>query len=107
MEIEDRDKLEKFVLNHPSKLSMLILIQFSTATLQFSSFHFQNGQSLHQISLFLSIMCRPTDNGSSRIEEYIYPDDSIPEYESILVPNVDNVRTNYLISIIAKQKNFF
>ncbi|XP_019501740.1 PREDICTED: dynein heavy chain 5, axonemal [Hipposideros armiger] len=36
-------------------------------------------------------------------EEYEYPSDSIPEYSSILVPNVDNVRTDFLIKTIAKQ----
>ncbi|XP_055965046.1 dynein axonemal heavy chain 5 [Sorex fumeus] len=36
-------------------------------------------------------------------EEYIYPPDSTPEYGSILVPNVDNVRTDFLINTIAKQ----
>ena len=40
---------------------------------------------------------------SSRIEEYIYPTDMEPEFSSILVPNVDNVRTNFLINVIAKQ----
>lgn len=38
------------------------------------------------------------------VKEYIYPDDSIPDYSSILVPNVDNVRTAYLIDLIAKQE---
>lgn len=41
---------------------------------------------------------------NNRVEEYIYPDDSIPEYSSILVPNVDNVRTAFLIHLIAKQE---
>ncbi|XP_043563465.1 dynein axonemal heavy chain 5-like [Chiloscyllium plagiosum] len=40
---------------------------------------------------------------STQVEEYIYPVDTIPEYGSILVPNVDNVRTNFLIHNIAKQ----
>ena len=40
---------------------------------------------------------------SSRVEKYIYPPDSVPEYASILVPNVDNVCTTFLIDTIAKQ----
>lgn len=34
----------------------------------------------------------------------MYPTDSVPEYASILVPNVDNIRTAFLIDIISKQK---
>jgi dynein heavy chain len=41
---------------------------------------------------------------SHRVPEYIYAKDSIPEYSSILVPNVDNVRTDFLIDTIAKQE---
>lgn len=40
---------------------------------------------------------------SKRVEEYTYPIDHIPEYASILVPNVDNVRTTFLVDTIAKQ----
>lgn len=40
---------------------------------------------------------------STRVEEYNYPDDSVPDYLSILVPNIDNVRTAYLIKTIAEQ----
>jgi dynein heavy chain len=41
---------------------------------------------------------------STRVPEYTYPKDSIPEYSSILVPNVDNIRTDFLIDAIAKQE---
>lgn len=40
---------------------------------------------------------------SERVPEYVYPRDSVPDYLSILVPNVDNVRTDYLIDVIARQ----
>ncbi|KAJ2947929.1 hypothetical protein O0L34_g9722 [Tuta absoluta] len=40
---------------------------------------------------------------SESVEEYFYPPDSIPEYASILVPNVDNVCISFLIDTIAKQ----
>ena len=38
-----------------------------------------------------------------QVPEYLYPKDSIPDYLGILVPNVDNVRTEFLIDAIAKQ----
>ena len=43
------------------------------------------------------------EHWSSRVLEYIYPVDRVPEYASILVPNVDNVCTTFLIDTIAKQ----
>ncbi len=41
---------------------------------------------------------------STRIDPYIYPTDSDPEFSSILVPNVDNIRTDYLIQLVGKQE---
>ncbi|KAJ0182474.1 hypothetical protein K1T71_001843 [Dendrolimus kikuchii] len=40
---------------------------------------------------------------SDIVEDYIYPSDSVPEYASILVPNIDNVCISFLIETIAKQ----
>ncbi|CAB3256562.1 unnamed protein product [Arctia plantaginis] len=40
---------------------------------------------------------------SEHVEDYVYPSDSIPEYSSILVPNIDNVCITFLIETIAKQ----
>lgn len=37
------------------------------------------------------------------MEEYVYPSDFTPVYSSILVPNVDNVRSDFLIRTMAKQ----
>lgn len=38
-----------------------------------------------------------------QLPEYIYPKDSVPEYTSILVPNVDSVRTDFLMHTIMRQ----
>ncbi|KAH3727100.1 hypothetical protein DPMN_053025, partial [Dreissena polymorpha] len=43
------------------------------------------------------------EHWSSRVPLYEYPDSEIPEYTGILVPNVDNVRTDFLIETISKQ----
>ena len=43
------------------------------------------------------------EHWNNRVTSYIYPPDSVPEYSSILVPNVDNVRTDFLIDLISKQ----
>jgi dynein heavy chain len=50
-----------------------------------------------------SLLSGEWEHWSTRVEEYLYPSDSVPEFSSILVPNVDNVRTSFLIDVIAKQ----
>lgn len=37
------------------------------------------------------------------VPEFEYPSDRVLEYHTILVPNVDNTRTMFLLDIIAKQ----
>ncbi|KAK3879380.1 hypothetical protein Pcinc_016045 [Petrolisthes cinctipes] len=51
---------------------------------------------------------RVDDNGmwqhwESRVPDFVYPDAGSPDYTSFLVPNVDNVRMDFLIHIIARQ----
>ncbi|MEQ2201512.1 hypothetical protein XENOCAPTIV_013600, partial [Xenoophorus captivus] len=41
---------------------------------------------------------------NNHVGEYIYPSDDVPDYTSILVPNVDNTRTCFLLETIAKQR---
>uniref|UniRef100_A0A1B0GJY1 Putative dyneins heavy chain n=1 Tax=Lutzomyia longipalpis TaxID=7200 RepID=A0A1B0GJY1_LUTLO len=43
-------------------------------------------------------------NWSTLVTNYVYPEYSTPDYLSILVPIVDNVRIDYLISTIANQE---
>ncbi|XP_034721929.1 dynein heavy chain 5, axonemal-like, partial [Etheostoma cragini] len=44
------------------------------------------------------------DHWSNKVPEYLYPQDHVPDYSSILVPNVDNVRTDFLMRTIVKQR---
>lgn len=41
---------------------------------------------------------------NDHVGEYVYPTDHVPDYASILVPNVDNTRTSFLLETIAKQR---
>lgn len=86
LELDARHRMEEFVLNHHSKM------RWPPAGAGESIFEYlvnEKGQ---------------WDHWNSQIKEYIYPSDSVPDYHSILVPNVDNVRTSFLLSIITKQK---
>uniref|UniRef100_A0A8C4K6E1 Dynein heavy chain 5, axonemal-like n=1 Tax=Dromaius novaehollandiae TaxID=8790 RepID=A0A8C4K6E1_DRONO len=47
--------------------------------------------------------CGQWEHWSKKVPEYFYPKDSVPEYTSILVPNVDSVRTDFLMHTIMKQ----
>ncbi|TKS87316.1 Dynein heavy chain 5, axonemal [Collichthys lucidus] len=44
------------------------------------------------------------EHWSNKVPEYVYPKDQVPDYSSILVPNVDNVRTDFLMQTIVKQR---
>lgn len=86
LELEERAKLEKFAVTHPSKLDW---------------------PKCGENETIFEYVVNP-DNGkwehwNNRVEEFIYPNDRILEFVSILVPNVDNVRTSFLISNSAKQ----
>ncbi|NWH66560.1 DYH8 protein, partial [Geococcyx californianus] len=88
LELDSRDKLEAFIRAHDKKLN---LPEISPGT----------SQTMYEFYV--------TDDGdwehwNKRVQEYVYPTDHIPDYMSILVPNVDNVRTQFLINTIAKQQ---
>ncbi|XP_038654873.1 dynein heavy chain 8, axonemal-like isoform X2 [Scyliorhinus canicula] len=87
LELESRTKLEQFLQNHSSKLSLPAIPPESNQTM-FEYLVNQKGAWEHW---------------RVWVQEYHYPTDSEPDYNSILVPNVDNVRTNFLVDIIAKQ----
>ncbi|KAF1387642.1 hypothetical protein PFLUV_G00082060 [Perca fluviatilis] len=88
LELEDRRKMEMWLRGNDSiRLNFPAIPQDSDDTM-FDYHVTADGQWVHW---------------STRVEEYIYPSEFTPEYSSILVPNVDNVRTDFLIKTIAKQ----
>uniref|UniRef100_A0A8D2M4Z3 Dynein, axonemal, heavy chain 5 n=1 Tax=Zonotrichia albicollis TaxID=44394 RepID=A0A8D2M4Z3_ZONAL len=52
---------------------------------------------------FVINACGQWEHWSKKVPEYIYPKDSVPEYTSILVPNTDSVRTDFLMHTIMRQ----
>ncbi|KAJ8010647.1 hypothetical protein DPEC_G00077260 [Dallia pectoralis] len=85
MELEDRAKMEAFIQAHPAHLD---LPQTHGEQTIFEFMVNERGQWEHW---------------SKKVPEYKYPTDSVPDYSSILVPNVDNVRTDFLMQAIIKQ----
>ncbi|CAK6957757.1 dynein axonemal heavy chain 8-like [Scomber scombrus] len=86
LELEDRDKLEAFIRAHESDIDVP---QTQTGETMFEYMVNSNGEWCHW---------------NNHVGEYIYPTDYVPDYASILVPNVDNTRTSFLLETIAKQR---
>ncbi|XP_070184095.1 dynein axonemal heavy chain 5-like, partial [Littorina saxatilis] len=88
LELDDRAKMEEFIRSSDDfKLDLPVIPSDSDATM-FDYYVDNDGTWQHW---------------NERVKPYIYPTDHEPEYTSILVPNVDNVRTEFLIDTIAKQ----
>ncbi|XP_039610081.1 dynein heavy chain 5, axonemal-like [Polypterus senegalus] len=85
LELEDREKMEAFLKKHTAKLELPVTTGDQTI---FEFVVSENGN---------------WDHWSKKVPEYIYPKDSVPDYSSILVPNVDNVRTDFLMDTIMSQ----
>ncbi|XP_039973302.1 dynein heavy chain 5, axonemal [Xiphias gladius] len=88
LELDDRRKMEMWLRGNDSIHLNLPDIPRDSEDTMFDYHVTADGQWIHW---------------STRMEEYIYPSEFTPEYSSILVPNVDNVRTDFLIQTIAKQ----
>ncbi|XP_069770267.1 dynein axonemal heavy chain 5 isoform X3 [Narcine bancroftii] len=88
LELEDRKKMEYWLRTHETIHLDLPSIPPGSEDTMFDYFVDYDGKWLHW---------------NTNIEEYSYPTESSPEYSSILVPNVDNVRTDFIIRTIAKQ----
>uniref|UniRef100_A0A3B4C567 AAA+ ATPase domain-containing protein n=1 Tax=Pygocentrus nattereri TaxID=42514 RepID=A0A3B4C567_PYGNA len=85
LELEDRSKMEMFLRNHPAVLDL------------------PNTQEDQTIFEFVVSETGEWNPWSMKVPDYHYPKDSVPEYASILVPNVDNTRTDFLLQTIMKQ----
>ncbi|XP_070603204.1 dynein axonemal heavy chain 5 isoform X1 [Erythrolamprus reginae] len=88
LELEDRWKLEHWLRSHETINLDLPNIPEGSEDTMFDYYVTNDGNWMHW---------------NTCVEEYVYPTNSTPEYGSILVPNVDNVRTDFLIHTIAKQ----
>ena len=87
LELEDRAKMQQWLKENKDQLD-------------YPPFKSDLGDTIFE---FLVNKEGEWEHWSSHVEEYVYPKDSIPQFASILVPNVDNVRTDFLIHTLAKQ----
>ncbi|CAF3405686.1 unnamed protein product [Rotaria sp. Silwood1] len=91
LELDDRARLQEYVLNNSDgnfRLNTPTISSINEETIFDYFVHDKTGAWTHW---------------NRAVTEYVYPKDHDPEYASILVPNVDNVRTSFLIHTIAKQ----
>lgn len=86
LELDDRAKMEAFLKGHSSSLDLPPTQDDQTI------FEFTVSEQGHW------------EHWSNKVPEYVYPKDHVPDYSSILVPNVDNVRTDFLMQTIMKQR---
>ncbi|KAL2085437.1 hypothetical protein ACEWY4_018757 [Coilia grayii] len=85
LELDDRAVLETFLKGHSAALDLP---------------RTQGDQTIFE---FVVNEAGEWDHWSKKVPEYQYPKDVVPDYASILVPNVDNVRTDFLMRTIMQQ----
>ena len=87
LELDDRSRMQEFLQGHESKPTLPKL----------------NGA---QDSIFDYMVddAGAWKHWTTRVEKFDYPTDEVPMFTDILVPNVDNVRTDFLIDCISNQK---
>jgi dynein heavy chain, axonemal len=88
LELDDRARLQERMQSHESKLDVPTL----------------RGDAEDSIFDYLVGDNGNWEHWSKRVEPFNYPSDSVLPFRSILVPNVDNVRTDFLIQTISKQR---
>ncbi|KAJ3258377.1 Dynein heavy chain 5, axonemal [Boothiomyces macroporosus] len=87
LELDERKKLQTFMLEKIPDLKYPSFDPSSQDTF-FEFFVNDNGQWQHW---------------KDRVTDWVYPGDSTPEFSSIIVPMVDNVRAEFLIETLNKQ----
>jgi dynein heavy chain len=90
LELDDRERLQEYILGHPSKPVGPTL----------------KGAKDSMFDYLVDINTGKWEHWNTKVEEFHYPRDPeipLPTYEDILVPNMDNVRTEFLIDIVANQ----
>uniref|UniRef100_H2ZRC7 AAA+ ATPase domain-containing protein n=1 Tax=Ciona savignyi TaxID=51511 RepID=H2ZRC7_CIOSA len=90
LELDDRAKLEEFIKNHENKLAIPPIQDDETI------FEYMVGPLVNEEGQW--------EHWGKRVPQYNYPKDSVPDYMEILVPNVDNVRTDFLMQTIMQQE---
>ena len=91
LELDDRARLQQYIATGTDK------------TFQLDTPQLPPGSEETMFDYFVHDKTGAWTHWSTVVTEYVYPKDHDPEYASILVPNVDNVRTDFLIHTIAKQ----
>ena len=86
LELPDRARLQEQILKHPAKIDTPKLRTDIEDSI-FDYYVTDDGQWAHW---------------TTRVGKYEYPSDSVPAFRSILVPNVDNTRTDFLMHTVAK-----
>ncbi|KAM7390019.1 hypothetical protein PAMA_008269 [Pampus argenteus] len=86
LELDDRAKMESFLKGRNLSLDLP---------------HTQDDQTIFEFTVNEQ---GQWEHWSNKVPEYVYPKDHVPDYSSILVPNVDNVRTDFLMQTIMKQR---
>ncbi|KAJ3166591.1 Dynein heavy chain 5, axonemal [Geranomyces variabilis] len=87
LELDERKKLQSFMLEKCPDLKYPPLDPNSLDTF-YEFFVDEQGQWCHW---------------KERVPNWTYPQDVTPEFSSIIIPTVDNVRTEFLIDTVAKQ----
>nr|XP_018669928.1 dynein heavy chain 5, axonemal-like isoform X1 [Ciona intestinalis]XP_026692815.1 dynein heavy chain 5, axonemal-like isoform X1 [Ciona intestinalis] len=91
LELPDREKMEEFLYKYKKDNGVLNLPNLKPGA----------GENMFE---YLVSESGEWQHWSDHVTTYDYPSDSTPEYLSILVPNVDNVRMDYLMHTVMKQE---